>query len=298
MTHFQEYIDVEEIQIADNRQRRTFEEKALNELAESIQQHGLFHPVVIREEGGKKILVSGERRLRAIKDIYALGGSFRFSGWPVTPPKIPYVTLGELDDLAREEAELDENIRRTDLSWQERAEATARLAALRTGQMDSDNRPRPSVADISLEVRGSAEGIHHETTRREIIVAKHLGDPEVRAAKTVDDAFKVLKRKEDVAKRVQLAAEVGKTFTAEAHRVFHANALEWLKECTGRKSFDVILTDPPYGMGADEFGDSGGMTPGAHQYADTYEYWKALMDGFLEIRVSPYPSRALTVHLL
>jgi len=37
--------------------------------------------------------------------------------------------------------------------------------------------------------------------------------------------------------------------------------------------FDVILTDPPYGMGADEFGDSGGLTEGAHAYKDDEEYF-------------------------
>jgi DNA modification methylase len=38
-------------------------------------------------------------------------------------------------------------------------------------------------------------------------------------------------------------------------------------------SIDVILTDPPYGMGADEFGDSGGLAAGAHGYNDSYENW-------------------------
>ena len=37
------------------------------------------------------------------------------------------------------------------------------------------------------------------------------------------------------------------------------------------EQFDVILTDPPYGMGADEFGDSGGKAAGAHSYVDSEE---------------------------
>jgi DNA modification methylase len=40
--------------------------------------------------------------------------------------------------------------------------------------------------------------------------------------------------------------------------------------------FDVICTDPPYGMGADEFGDGGGRTggsDGAHFYVDGKEWW-------------------------
>lgn len=276
---FQEKIKLTDIKIAPNRQRRNFDPKALNELSESIKTFGLFHAIVLRREGEDFFLVSGERRLRAISDIYELGGSFKFDGWPVDQGLIPYTNLGELNALEREEAELSENIHRADLSWQERASATARLASLRTGQASSKNVPGPSVADISIEVRGSSEGIHHETTRREIIVAKHLEDPEVRAAESVDAAFKLLRKKEESAKRVALAAEVGKTFTADAHKLFNEDSLAWMKACPA-ESFDVILTDPPYGMGADEFGDSGGLAEGAHGYADSYEGWKALMQVF------------------
>ena len=45
--------------------------------------------------------------------------------------------------------------------------------------------------------------------------------------------------------------------------------------------FDVILTDPPYGMGADEFGDSGGLAVDAHGYSDSEDYWKQLMEVFV-----------------
>jgi len=41
-------------------------------------------------------------------------------------------------------------------------------------------------------------------------------------------------------------------------------------------SFDVILTDPPYGIGADEFADSGGKAAGSHFYDDSYETWSLL----------------------
>ncbi|HWY21827.1 MAG TPA: ParB/RepB/Spo0J family partition protein [Candidatus Acidoferrum sp.] len=47
--------------------RRAFDEKALEELRDSIQEHGVVQPVVVRpaEEEGRYILVLGERRLRA-----------------------------------------------------------------------------------------------------------------------------------------------------------------------------------------------------------------------------------------
>jgi DNA modification methylase len=46
------------------------------------------------------------------------------------------------------------------------------------------------------------------------------------------------------------------------------------------EQFDVILTDPPYGIGADTFGDSGGKAAGAHSYDDTYENWKRIIPEF------------------
>lgn len=263
-------IPLSEIVISADRQRKEFVQSDLVELAESIRTMGLFHPLVVRQEGDKWVLVAGERRLRAITDIYELGGEFKHDSVVVEGNLVPCVSLGELDELAREEAELEENIRRVNLTWQERAAATARLTSLRHKQAAASGNPLPTVATIALEVRGSAEGINQETTRREIIVAKHLADPEVRAAKTVNDAFKVLKRKEETKRNVQLAAEVGRTFTSAAHTLLNEDSLIWLGKAP-EGTFDVILTDPPYGMGADEFGDSGGKAAGAHGYEDSVE---------------------------
>lgn len=278
-------IAIKDIQISPNRQRREFPEKELNELKESIQARGLFHPITLRwhhefANMGTWFLVSGERRLRAISDIYALGGSFLHDGEAVQLDHIPFVNLGDLDELAREEAELEENIRRSDLSWQERASATARLASLRERQGLATG--TELVRLVARETKSGAAdlptgyiGVHQELTRRELIVAKHLADPEVKAAKGVDEAFKILRRKEDTAKRVQLAAEIGRTYSAgTAHRALNEDSLSWMSKAEANQ-FDVICTDPIYGIGADEFGDSGGKAAGAHFYKDDYETWKA-----------------------
>jgi len=258
------------IKIAPNRQRRVFDEGELRLLAESIRERGLYHPIVLRIVGDDYVLISGERRLRAMQDIISLGGRISHDGAECFLDSVPYTTLGDLDEVAAEEAELEENIRRVDLSWQERAAAHARLERLRRGQAAASGSAPPTVADIALEVRGSAEGSNQEATRRELIVARHLGDPEVAAAKTVDDAFKLLKRKESSARDRELGAAVGRNFTAAVHQAIHEDALRWLTECP-EGQFDVILTDPPYGMGADGFGDSGGKTGGGsgnHAYVD------------------------------
>jgi len=270
-------IAVDDIFIAFDRQRKSFAADELHALTDSIQTKGLFHPIVLRDGKAGLTLVAGERRLRAVKDIWGIGGSFRFDGEAVPTDHIPYVTLGELTPLEAEEAECEENIQRANLTWQERAAAHARLAALRAAQASALGEAAPTVAAISEEVRGSSEGIHQELTRRELIVAKHLHLPEVAAAKTVDEAFKILRRSEATDKARALGESVGRTFTADLHRCINADALAWLVDCPAEQ-FDVILTDPIYGMGADEFGDSGGLAQGAHGYKDNHETWCKHMD--------------------
>lgn len=272
------------IQISPNRQRRDFDDVKIQELLTSLKKPaGLMHAIVVRSMGkGGFQLVAGERRLRAIELLRFTGGILRHGGEEIGEDLIPVVTLGELDEESAEEAELDENIRRVDLTWQERAEATARLAALRGRQAASAGAPAPSVAAIAEEVRGSSQGSNQESTRREIIVARHIGQPEVKAAKSLDEAWKVLKKAEETKKNIELAATVGRSFTAKVHEAYHADSLLWMAAYAG-ELFDVILTDPPYGMGADQFGDSGGKAEGAHQYDDSYENWKKIMPTFARL---------------
>lgn len=276
------YTLYSKIVIPPNRQRREFEPAAINELRESIAGScGLLHAIVVREEAGELYLVAGERRLRAIRDLYALGGSFRYNGVEVAPDHVPYTTLGMLSELEREEAELEENCVRRDLSWQEKAQATARLAALRSKQAENAQQPVPAIADIALEVRGSSEGRACEATRREMIVARHLDNPQVAKAKTMDEAFKLLKREESLRKHREIAETVGLTFTSASHSLHNVDSLEWMKTCPAG-FFDVILTDPPYGMNADIFGNNGHASRGGHEYDDDFSVFERCVRGLAE----------------
>src|SRR5262245_15694129 len=71
-------------------------------LADSINRLGLIHPIVVTRDG---TLVAGERRLAACKQL----------GWG----NISCQYVDELDELHLRAIELEENIKRTDLTWQE-----------------------------------------------------------------------------------------------------------------------------------------------------------------------------------
>jgi len=109
---FPRLIEVDLARIARNpdQPRKRFDEDSLNELAQSIDRHGLKQPILVQEDGdGGYRLVAGERRLRASallgrKTIFAI------------------VTEGDPDELA-----LIENIQRVDLDAMEQAGAFARL---------------------------------------------------------------------------------------------------------------------------------------------------------------------------
>lgn len=284
------YLPLSSIEILPDRQRQEFSPGPLQELIDSILSMGLLHAVVVREENGKMILVAGERRLRAIKEIHALSLPLRYSKDIVPEGFVPYTTLGNLTPLEAEEAELDENFRRKDLTWQEQAAAQARLHRLRCAQqqerievaIDQGHAyipPAHTIADTAKELTGRSDGAYQGKVREAVILSAHLDDPDVQKAKSPKEAIKILKRKEDLKKSAALAETVGRTFSASIHEVYNGDSLELLKSMHGVA--DVICTDPPYGMGADSFGDGAGKLLGiTHRYDDSKESWLQLMQSF------------------
>lgn len=261
------FIPLTDITIPPKRFRREFDPAALNELREDIAKNGLLQPLVIRREGGTAVLVAGERRYRALADAFELGYNVRHGTLDIPPASAPVIDVGDLSELARREAEYAENAVRRDFTWQENVAALEALASLRAEQAAAAGLPPPTLGDLSLEVRGSAQGGPRADTRKELIVAQHLDDPEVAAAKTVSDAYKVLMKKERHAENTAMAQALGTTLATSAHTILNEDSVAWLEQAEPSQ-FDVILTDPPYGMGADEFGDSGGKAAGAHGYVD------------------------------
>ncbi|WP_328434794.1 ParB/RepB/Spo0J family partition protein [Streptomyces sp. NBC_00425] len=65
MSHKYAALKMRQIHRNPNQPRKTFDEDALNELAESIKEHGLLQPIVVRKVAEGYELVAGERRFRA-----------------------------------------------------------------------------------------------------------------------------------------------------------------------------------------------------------------------------------------
>lgn len=102
-------------QIEPNRDqpRKIFSEEALNELADSIREHGVLQPLLVRPlPGGSYQLVAGERRWRAS----------RMAGLQEVP-----VVIREMDEEQAMEIALIENLQREDLNPIEVAEGCHQL---------------------------------------------------------------------------------------------------------------------------------------------------------------------------
>ena len=93
-------IPIEDIYPNANQPRNHFDEKALQELAESIKVLGIIQPITVRKDGAKFEIISGERRYRASK----------MAGLKEIPAYVRLVNDQELLEMA-----LVENIQREDL---------------------------------------------------------------------------------------------------------------------------------------------------------------------------------------
>ncbi len=101
-------IDIKKIVANEKQPRRGFDESKLEELADSMKQHGVLQPVILRKKGNKYELVAGERRWRAA----AKAGI----------EKIPAI-VRELNDSAVLVIALMEHLQREDLNPIEEAMA-------------------------------------------------------------------------------------------------------------------------------------------------------------------------------
>ena len=117
--------------------RKVFDEAAIEELAQSIQEHGIIQPIVVRKNGKKYEIVAGERRYRAAK----------IAGLTEVP-----VIVRDFNEQQMMEVAILENLQREDLTPIEEAEAyNSLIVNLNFTQDDLAKRlgkSRPHIANL------------------------------------------------------------------------------------------------------------------------------------------------------
>jgi len=238
----------------DVRQRK--ELKGIEELADSIARLGLIHPIVIDSEG---VLVAGERRLTACTSL----------GWD----NISVQFAEDLDDYGLQCIELEENVKRSDLAWQDEVEAVARLHALKQG-----NEPEWSATDTANFI-----GVSPSYVEKRLQVAKAMTSPTVAKAETFSTAHNITKRDGERKKssaQLAVSTAIDSMIAPDAPAqpklipLINESFLDWQPAYTGSK-FNLIHCDFPYGINV---ADAPRMSAGiADHYEDSPDIYWALV---------------------
>ena len=110
-----EYISLNEIKIDEEQPREEFDEERLKQLANSIKEVGQLQPIIVKKDKEKYILISGERRYRAIKENEK-------------KDKIAALIFSEnIGQGTLRQIQLVENLQRQDLNAIERAKSIQRF---------------------------------------------------------------------------------------------------------------------------------------------------------------------------
>lgn len=283
-------VDISSIKDRENSQRKDL--KDVESLADSISRIGLLHPVIIDENS---IIITGGRRLAAHK-LLVEKGKTNFQ-------KIPTILRNELSDSMRRVIELEENVKRADLDWQEQALAILELDAILV----------ISEPNWLVDDRADYIGVGRTHYYRWIAIAKAVqsGHPLVCAAPGPSQAFNIIERERDRkqdnvmnALFTELQEQNKDTETEQlalddtplerpmpgkltapikiAPVIQQGNFHEWAPSYTG-PAFNLIHCDFPYGLDHGN-SDQGGAKGRWESYDDKEDVYWQLIKTFLKHR--------------
>ena len=262
-------VVIREIFIPPSRQRTVVKESAVAELAVSIQSKGQLHPLTVAPIDRVRFpdaaphlnyqLIAGYRRLLACALL-----------------KLPSVRVElreNLTQLEQEEIELDENLQRENLSWQEEIKAKSRLVDLRK-ELYGD-----SIRDVATHVGESRAELWEDQRLAKAIELI----PELAASKNKTQAqnkLRLLQRRETLtAKAAELSSGTkDPNLISFEHKIRLGDAIQEVKKWNAGV-YHCIITDPPYGINIDSGETKKGNLHPQIYADDTYD----IMDLYAQI---------------
>src|ERR1700733_11302014 len=139
----------------------------VEDLVQSIKRNGVINPLIVTREGQ---LIAGERRLEASKLAGLLDVPVRF--------------LDELEESERQLIELEENLKRKDIEWDETARAIKAIHDLY----------RAKDPDWTHADTGAALGLTQSAITKYLGVAAELHQPKIANAGTLREALDKISR--------------------------------------------------------------------------------------------------------
>lgn len=236
-------VPIKNIIVSPGRGRRTF--TRIEELAESIKENGFINPMLcapVPDHDGFFELIAGERRFRGA----VLAGL----------SEVPITFRANVTPLQYKILELEENVGRVDLSWDEEGEIIRQIDELR--RSENPNWQQKQTAELMQLSEGHVS--------KQIKLAKRLKeDPSLRAEirnLPLRQAEQVIDRKDDVDRVTRLAKRGEINITTDLR---HGSCIDLIKKLP-TASVDLLLTDPPYGLELlEDLRENGGTKMVGHQ---------------------------------
>lgn len=176
-------LRINEVEPNNEQPRKNFNDEKLSQLAESIRQHGIVQPLIVKRENDTYKIVAGERRWRAA----------RLAGLSTVP-----VIIRELSSKQVMEIALIENLQREDLNPIEEAEAYGKLindfGMTQEEISRTVGRSRPAIAN-SLRLLSLQEKL------RSLVINGDITSGHARTLLSIDDKELQLKAVEEIIKK-------------------------------------------------------------------------------------------------
>lgn len=218
------YVDPERWRPAD--------EKHVTELAVSFKTFGQLQPIVVRMYEGDDptfdfTLVAGLHRLEASKR---------------NKTGVTAVLFEQVDEILAREMELEENIKRLDMSWKDRVHAISAIDALK----------KAKDPNWSLAMTGAVAGVDKSEVSKANTMVKLLEVfPELAEAKSLNQAQNWAKAKAEHALRVKEVQQAPGDYSSIEERVWLGDSVDLIRAVPS-ESIKLILTDPPFGVDYDQ----------------------------------------------
>jgi ParB/RepB/Spo0J family partition protein len=231
--------------IVGTRQRKDLGD--LSSLINSIATKGLINPIILDESFN---LIAGERRLRAYQHLAKTSPAFS---------SIPARIWSDLSPSEQHIIELEENVKRKDLSWQEQVDTIWQLHEAFLAA-----KPTWTQAETARELNYSVTQINDILSVARLAVKK----PELWKAPKLSSAIlatdRILERQIDDDIASALHVDSTTTIPADQSSVIRVDFTEWANTFTGQK-FNLLHCDFPYGIEHGTTGQSGGLLRGSYE---------------------------------
>ncbi len=162
-------VDIKKIERNKEQPRKKFDDEALEELSESIQQYGVIQPLLVQDRGDHYEIIAGERRWRASMK----------AGLRTVPVIIKNLSEQEIVEIS-----LIENIQREDLDAIEEAQAYKRL---KTEFNMTDDQVATKVSKSRVAVTNSMRLLKLCSKVQEMLIEDMITSGHARALLAVED---------------------------------------------------------------------------------------------------------------